>query len=88
MFLDFVSIVDTLLGNTLHKEDVAEFRKSAGFKVYQKVGLDPANSTDDDRREFFAVVDNILGGLDAGVIKEFGRSNDFDTYKAIGELYK
>ena len=87
MFLQFVDIVDNLLGNTLPEREVTKFSRTPGFKIYQTVASDPANADDELRSEFFAVVDKILGGLNDDVIGEFGRSPDFDTYKAIGALY-
>ena len=87
LFLQFVDIVDNLLGNTLPEREVTKFSRTPGFKIYQTVASDPANADDELRSEFFAVVDKILGGLNDDVIGEFGRSPDFDTYKAIGALY-
>ena len=39
------------------------FTKSEGFEVYRVVASDPEGASEDDRTEFFSVVDSLLGGM-------------------------
>ena len=87
LFLEFVSIVDALLGSNLPEDKIEEFTKSDGFEVYRSVGSSPENSTEDDRSEFFSVVDTLLGGMPEDAIAEFVDSEEFETYRAIGAMY-
>ena len=87
MFLTFVSIVDNLLGSNLPEDKIDEFTKSEGFSVYRSVGSDPSNASEEERSEFFKVVDSLLGGMPDDAVAEFVESADFDTYRAIGAMY-
>ena len=88
MFLAFVSIVDNLLGNSLPEDAVNEFTTTPGFEIYKTVVSAPEDTDDDERSEFFAVVDTLLGGMPKDVIGEFAESEDFEIYRAIGEMYR
>lgn len=87
LFVDFVAIVDSLLGSNLPEDKISEFTKSDGFAIYRQVGSDPENADDEERTEFFSVVDSLLGGMPDDAVKEFVDSAEFETYRAIGEMY-
>ena len=87
VFIEFVSIVDSLLGNHLSEEMIDEFSSSEGFKVYQKVGSNPSGSNEDLRSEFFTVVDTLLGQLPDKAVDKFVKSKEFDIYRTIGAMY-
>ena len=87
IFLDFVAIVDTLLGSNLPEDKISEFTKSDGFQIYRQVGSDPEASTEEERAEFFSVVDALLGGMPDSAVSEFVASADFETYREIGAMY-
>ena len=87
IFLDFVSIVDSLLGSNLPEDKISEFTKSDGFQIYRQVGSDPEASTEEERAEFFSVVDALLGGMPDSAVSEFVASADFETYREIGAMY-
>ena len=87
VFIEFVSIVDSLLGNHLSEEMIDEFSSSEGFTVYQKVGSNPSGSDEDLRSEFFTVVDTLLGQLPDKAVDKFVKSKEFDVYRTIGAMY-
>ena len=87
IFLDFVAIVDSLLGSNLPEDKISEFTKSDGFQIYRQVGSDPEASTEEERSEFFSVVDALLGGMPDSAVSEFVASADFETYREIGAMY-
>ncbi|MFL2981907.1 MAG: hypothetical protein ACJZ4V_03200 [Candidatus Poseidoniaceae archaeon] len=86
LFIDFVSIIDTFLGE-LPADQVTAFTKSAGFDTYRTVASDPESADDDDRAEFFTVVDTLLGGMPDDAVIEFTQSENFEIYRAIGAIY-
>lgn len=86
LFIDFVSIIDTFLGE-LPAEQVTAFTKSAGFDTYRTVASDPESADDEDRAEFFSVVDTLLGGMPDDAVIEFTQSENFEIYRAIGAIY-
>lgn len=88
LFLQFVSVVDNLLGSSLPEAAVNKFTTSPGFEIYKTVVSAPEDVDDDVRSEFFAVVDSLLGGMPEDVIGEFAESEDFEIYRIIGELYR
>ena len=86
LFTDFVSIIDTFLGE-LPADQVTAFTKSAGFDTYRTVASDPESADDEDRAEFFTVVDTLLGGMPDDAVVEFTQSENFEIYRAIGAIY-
>ena len=87
LFVEFTSIVDNLLGSYLSASEISAFSMSDGFAIYQSVGSSPGDASDDERAEFFSVVDTLLGQLDDATVNEFTMSADFETYRAIGAMY-
>ena len=86
LFIDFVSIIDTFLGE-LPADQVTAFTKSDGFDTYRAVASDPESADDDERSEFFTVVDTLLGGMPDDAVIEFTQSENFEIYRAIGAIY-
>ena len=87
LFLEFVVIVDALLGSNLPEDAIEEFTQSDGFDVYRSVGSDPANADEAERANFFSVVDALLGGMPNDAVSDFVDSEEFETYRAIGAMY-
>ena len=86
MFPEFVSIIDSFLGE-LPPDEVTAFTQSEGFEVYRQVASDPGSSSEEERSEFFSVVDSLLGGMPDDAVLEFTESDDFDVYRVIGAMY-
>ena len=86
LFIDFVSIIDTFLGE-LPPEQVTAFTKSDGFEIYRTVASNPEESDEDERSEFFTVVDTLLGGMPDEAVLEFTKSANFEIYRTIGAMY-
>jgi len=87
LFVDFVDIVDALLGSNLPEDAIEEFTQSDGFDVYRSVGSDPAGADEAERANFFSVVDALLGGMPDDAVSDFVDSEEFGTYRAIGAMY-
>ena len=88
LFVNFVAIVDELLGSSLPQDVVEEFISSPAFSIYQEVGSNPGDASDEKRAEFFAIVDDQLGNMASEDINAFVQSENFQTYQLIGEMYK
>ena len=86
LFIDFVSIIDTFLGE-LPADQVTAFTKSDGFDTYRTVASDPESADHEDRSEFFSVVDTLLGGMPDSAVIEFTQSENFEIYRTIGAIY-
>ena len=87
LFIEFVSIVDALLGADLPEDKITAFTKSAGFDLYRKVGSSPEDADENERAEFFSIVDSLLGGMPDEAVSDFTRSEEFETYRVIGAMY-
>ena len=87
IFVDFVAIVDELLGSHLPDEIVNGFVESEDFSVYQLVGADPASADEELRGSFFAIVDGQLANMSQESIDAFVASDDFEIYRTVGEMY-
>ncbi len=87
IFIQFVGIVDELLGSHLPEEVVEEFVSSDDFSVYQAVGSDPSAADDELRGSFFAIVDSQLANMSEESIETFIASPDFEIYRTVGEMY-
>lgn len=88
LFVQFVGIVDELLGSNLPQEVVDAFVASDDFSIYQSVGGDPSSADDEMRGMFFSIVDNQLGNMSTESIEAFVASKDFQIYSKIGEMYQ
>ena len=86
VFIEFVSIIDSFLGE-LPESEVVAFTQSPGFEIYKVVASSPDSADDDQRSEFFSVVDTLLGGMPDDAILEFTQSEDFDVYRTVGAMY-
>jgi len=87
MFVTFVGIVDDLLGSNLPEDVVTAFVGSEDFAVYEAVGSDPQNASDEMRGAFFNIVDGQLGNMAESDINAFVASENFQIYSAIGAQY-
>ena len=86
LFPDFVSIIDSFLGE-MPEDEVTAFTQSKGFEVYRNVASAPESASEDDRSEFFSVVDSLLGGMPDEAVIKFTQSEEFEIYRAIGAIY-
>ncbi len=87
IFVNFVAIVDELLGSHLPEDVVNSFVESEDFSVYQAVGGDPSGADDELRGRFFAIVDGQLANMSEESIDAFVASEDFEIYRTVGEMY-
>ena len=88
LFVQFVGIVDELLGSNLPQDVVDAFVSSDDFSIYQSVGGDPSSADEEMRGMFFSIVDNQLGNMSTESIEAFVASTDFQIYSKIGEMYQ
>lgn len=88
LFAQFVSIVDTLLGDHLPESIVNDFIASDDFAIYQQVAESPSATDEETRAAYYHMVDDQLGYMSAESISTFVESDDFAIYQAIGERYK
>jgi hypothetical protein len=88
VFINFVAIVDDLLGSALPEEIVSEFIASADFAIYQQVGEDPAAADDNLRSQFVSIVDAQLGNMEQDSINSFVASPEFEVYSSVATLYQ
>ena len=88
LFAQFVSIVDSLLGDHLPESIVNDFIASADFEIYQEVAQSPATADEETRTAYYRMVDDQLGNMSSESITAFVESEDFAIYQAIGDRYK
>jgi len=88
MFVQFVSIVDDLLGEHLPEEIVNAFVASPDFDTYRAVLANPAGVDESTRSSFCNMVDDQLGNMFPESIEAFIASPEFEVYRQVGEQYK
>ena len=88
LWVQFVQIVDDLLGDHLPAEIVEAFVGSPEFDVYRTVNETPTETDDETRSEFYKMVDDQLGNMSSDAISAFVNSDEFEIYRYIGERYK
>ena len=88
LFVQFVSIVDDLLGDHLPESIVNAFVESDDFAIYKEVLAAPAVTDDDTRSIFYNMVDDQLGNMPEESINAFTETTDFAIYLAISNQYK
>lgn len=86
-FPELVAVVDDLLGSHLPESVIEDFMASDDFDIYRSVGSDPESSTEEQRKNFFSVVDSRLGEMPDDAISNFVNSENFALYKEMGEMY-
>tara|TARA_B100001113_G_scaffold173573_1_gene142178 strand:+ start:241 stop:984 length:744 start_codon:yes stop_codon:yes gene_type:complete len=87
LFSQFFSIVNDLLGDELPEDAIQAFLASDGFELFKEVGADPTAISDEQRGEFFNIIDEQLGNMPDSSITAFVESGDFAIYKQISEMY-
>ena len=85
-FVQFFDIINTLLGNQ-SDTFTSSFIESESFNLFQQIGSDSKNSSDEDRKLFFNMINEVLGDLPEESINDFAQSEEFEIYKIIGERY-
>ncbi len=87
LFSQFFNIVNDLLGDELPEDAIQAFLASDGFELFKQVGADPKAIDDEQRGEFFKIIDEQLGNMPDSSIQAFVESGDFTIYKQISEMY-
>ena len=87
LFSQFFNIVNDLLGDELPEDAIQAFLASDGFELFKQVGADPKSISDEQRGEFFKIIDEQLGNMPDASIQTFVESGDFTIYKQISEMY-
>jgi PAS domain-containing protein len=85
-FAAFFEIINQLLGE-MPEDWVNKFLESKGFKLFQKVGSDPAGSDVKSRKRFFKMINSELGDMPEDMLDAFVNSPEFQLYQTIGEIY-
>lgn len=88
LFEQFVLLSNDLLGDHLPEDVVNEFMNSPGFELLKEVHASPTTTNDETRREFYTMVDDLLGNMPDDSINAFVSSPEFEIYSRIGEEYK
>jgi len=86
-FVEFVSIVDDLLGRAMPADAVNDFVQSSDFAFYEKVASSPTSATEDEKAQFFAMVDERLSQISESEVTKFTSSPEFEVYKSVGGRY-
>tara|TARA_B100000029_G_scaffold470990_1_gene510314 strand:- start:1847 stop:2563 length:717 start_codon:yes stop_codon:yes gene_type:complete len=85
-FAAFFDVVNTLLGD-MPEDFIQRFLASDSFKLFEKVGADPASVDNETRMEFFSMINGELGDLPEDKINEFVESPGFELFTKMGEIY-
>jgi hypothetical protein len=88
-FPEFFSLINNLLGDVSKEPVIANFIASDSFPLFEKVGADPETADDEERTDFFQMINDVLGKLpeDNERVQEFVQSPDFSIFEKMGELY-
>ena len=57
------------------------------FSLFEKVGSDTESIDDEEKGEFFNMINDVLGNLPDDKVNEFINSPDFSIFTKMGELY-
>ena len=68
-------------------EFVNNFIESDDFALFQSVGNDPTESDEEVRKEFFLMINRVLGDLPDDKINEFVESPGFTIFQSMGAIY-
>ena len=68
-------------------EFVNSFIESEDFSLFQSVGNDPSATDEGVRKDFFLMINRVLGDLPEDKINEFVQSDGFTIFQSMGELY-
>ena len=66
---------------------VNSFVASDDFTLFQSVGNDPTETDEEARKEFFLMINRVLGDLPDDKINEFVQSPGFTIFQSMGEIY-
>jgi hypothetical protein len=88
-FPEFFSLINNLLGDVSKEQVIANFIASDSFPLFEKVGADPESTNDEERTEFFKMINDVLGKLpeDNQQVKDFVQSAEFSIFEKMGEIY-
>ena len=81
-FEEFFGMVNNLLGE-MPDEFVNAFVQTKNFQFFQKVGEDPAGSSQRERKRFFIMVNKELGDMPEDMLQKFSESPEFGLFLEI-----
>ena len=85
-FAEFFSVVNNLLGD-MPEDFINEFIASKSFKLFERVGEDPANTNTSMRKKFFNMVNQELGSIPDDRLQDFMSTPGFQLFIEMSEIY-
>jgi len=83
LFLQFFSIVDSLLESSLPEHIAQSFIESESFGLYMLIGQNFSETTNAQRSEFVSMIDKLLENIGESDLDAFTQSSDFEIYKEV-----
>jgi hypothetical protein len=88
-FAAFFAVVNNLLGDIIDEPAIKNFISSDSFSLFEKVGSSPESVSEEEKGEFFRIINKVLGDLpdDNKPVEAFIASSDFSIFEKMGALY-
>lgn len=83
LYMQFFSIVDSLLESSLPENIASSFIESEDFALYMLIGQNFNETSQSQREEFVAMIDKLLENIGEDDLESFTQSPDFDVYKEV-----
>jgi len=83
VFMQFFSIVDSLLESSLPENIAQSFIESEDFALYMLIGQNFNESSQSQREQFVAMIDKLLENIGGDDLEAFTQSPDFEIYKEV-----
>ncbi|MEK9698393.1 MAG: hypothetical protein VW270_21665, partial [Candidatus Poseidoniales archaeon] len=83
LYMQFFSIVDSLLESSLPENIAQSFIESEDFSLYMLIGQNFNETSQTQREEFVAMIDKLLENIGEDDLESFTQSPEFDIYKEV-----
>ncbi len=83
LYMQFFSIVDSLLESSLPESISQSFIESEDFALYMMIGKNFDETSQSQREEFVAMIDKLLEDIDDEDLESFTQSPEFEIYREV-----
>jgi hypothetical protein len=83
LYMQFFSIVDSLLESSLPESISQSFIESEDFALYMMIGKNFNETSQSQREDFVAMIDKLLEDIDDGDLESFTQSPEFEIYREV-----
>ena len=87
LYMQFFSIVDSLLESSLPENIATSFIESEDFALYMLIGQNFNETSQSQREEFVAMIDKLLENIGEDDLDSFTQSPEFEIYRDVVVKY-